>query len=600
MTAKSKNSSAQNMPPDAFPDPAELGRILGHVSVRALPLLQKAFLVQMKNLPDTPFDPLGAAQALGQYWQSLIQDPQKLADLQSAYMKNWSALMENTATRARGEATDAMFAPMRGDKRFTDKAWEHNPYFNFLKQSYLMTADWMQKSVHNADDLDPQIRARLDFITRQYAQAFSPTNFWMTNPDVLKETVNTNGENLIKGLENFLEDLERGGGQLKISMTDYKAFKLGKNIACTPGRVIARNEIMELIQYAPSTDKVHKTPLLIVPPWINKYYILDLKPENSLVKWLVDQGHTVFMISWVNPDQSLGHVRFEDYMQSGIFAALDEIEKATNEDSVNAIGYCIGGTLLAMTLAYLEAKKKSNKIKSATFLTTLLDFEEAGELKFFTSEEQIELIEKTMIKNGILDGRQLAQTFAMLRASDLIWSFVINNYMMGREPFAFDLLYWNDDSTNLPAAMLGFYLRQMYRDNNLTKAGKVKLDGVALDLSKVKTPSYFLSTKDDHIAPWRATFSGPNLFGGKSEFVLSGSGHIAGVINPPHKHKYFYKTGKITKKPEDWLENSTQQDGSWWPHWQDWAKDFAGPKVKARTPKDGLAPAPGEYVRKML
>ena len=601
MNTKNTSENGADTAHDALPDPAELGRIIAHVSLRALPLIQKAMARQIKALPDTPFDPLGAMQAWGQYWQSLMRDPQKLADLQSAYMKNWIALMENSAARARGETTDALFAPARGDKRFSATAWENNPYFSFLKQIYVMTANWLQESVHYAGDLDPQMRARLDFITRQYADALSPTNFWMTNPDVLKETVNTNGENLIRGLENLIEDIERGGGQLKISMTDYKAFHLGKNIACTPGRVIARNEIMELIQYDAVTDKVFKTPLLIVPPWINKYYILDLKPENSFVKWLTEQGHTVFMISWINPDESLGHLRFEDYMQSGILEAIAEIEKTTGEKSVNAIGYCIGGTLLAMTLAYLKAKKEDKRIKSATFLTTLLDFENSGELKLFTSEEQIDLLEKTMGQSGILDGRHLAQTFSMLRANDLIWSFVINNYMMGREPFSFDLLYWNDDSTNLPAAMHSFYLKNMYRDNKLIEKGGIKLDGIPIDLSSVETPSYFLSTKDDHIAPWIATFEGPKLFSGPSEFVLSGSGHIAGVVNPPHKNKYCYWTNKQTNtKAESWKETAQEHTGSWWPHWQEWVAKPAGEKVKARTTPEGLCEAPGKYVKKML
>ncbi len=601
MNVKKMNSNGHTKAADPFPDPAALGRIIANVSLKALPLIQRAVALQIKNLPDTPFDPLGAAQAWGEYWHSLMEDPKKLAGLQSAYMKSWMSLMENSAARARGETVEALFSPARGDKRFQDKAWEANPYFDFLKQTYVMTANWLQSSVDHAEDLDPQMRARLDFITRQYADALSPTNFWLTNPDVLKETVNTNGENLIRGLENFIEDLERGGGQLKISMTDYKAFHLGKNIACTPGKVIARNEIMELIQYEPATDKVFKTPLLIIPPWINKYYILDLKPENSFVKWLTEQGHTVFMISWVNPGPDLGHLRFEDYMQSGILDAITEIENATGEKSVNTIAYCIGGTLLAMTLAYLKDKKQDKKIKSATFLTTLLDFENAGELKLFTSDEQIELLEKTMGQSGILDGRQLAQTFAMLRANDLIWSFVVNNYMMGREPFSFDLLYWNDDSTNLPASMHGFYLKNMYRDNKLIEKGGTKLDGVSIDLSAIKTPSYFLSARDDHIAPWRATFEGPHLFGGPCEFVLSGSGHIAGVINPPHKNKYCYWTNKNTDTAaQAWMDNAQEHAGSWWPHWQDWIRKPAGEQVNAHSTGTGFCAAPGTYVKKML
>jgi polyhydroxyalkanoate synthase len=419
---------------------------------------------------------------------------------------------------------------------------------------------------------------------------------------VLRKTAETGGENLLKGLSNLLADLERGKGKLSIKMTDLDAFRVGENIGVSPGKVIYENDLMQLIQYAPTTEKVLKRPLLIAPPWINKFYILDLRPKNSLVRWAISQGHTVFMISWVNPDERLSQKGFEDYMTQGVLAALDAIEAATGERDVNAIGYCLGGTLLASTLAYMAAKG-DDRIKSATFFVTMLDFQEAGELGVFIDEEQLKGLEEKMNKRGYLEGSEMATTFNMLRANDLIWSFVVNNYLMGNEPFPFDLLYWNSDSTRMPARMHSFYLRQMYQANLLCKQGGITLDGVPIDLHKIKTPAYFLSTREDHIAPWKSTYRGTQLLGGPKRFVLAASGHIAGVVNPPDKQKYQYWTGPKPRSAnlEGWLAKATEHPGSWWPDWLAWLKRQDDTEVPARKPGDGalkpIEDAPGSYVK---
>jgi polyhydroxyalkanoate synthase len=423
----------------------------------------------------------------------------------------------------------------------------------------------------------------------------------------LRATLESGGENLVKGLQNLLDDLDRGQGRLDIKMTDYEAFEVGVNIALTPGKVVYQNELIQLLQYAPATDKVYKRPLLIIPPWINKFYILDLREKNSFIKWAVDRGHTVFVISWVNPDEELAGAGFDDYMTQGPLAALDAMEKATGEREANVIGYCLGGTLLACTLGYLAAKE-DDRIKSATFLATMIDFDEAGELEVFIDEEQLTALEERMSERGYLDGSAMATTFNMLRANDLIWSFVVNNYLLGKDPFPFDLLYWNADSTRMPAAMHSFYLRYlraMYQDNKLIEPGGpngIELAGVPIDLSQVKTPAYFLSTREDHIAPWTSTYAGTQLFSGPTRFVLTASGHIAGVVNPPAAGKYSHWTNaNVPTTPFAWLRRAEEVPGSWWPDWAKWVARKAGPKVAARTPGDGklkaIEDAPGSYVK---
>jgi polyhydroxyalkanoate synthase len=423
----------------------------------------------------------------------------------------------------------------------------------------------------------------------------------LTNPEVLRATMESGGENLIKGLQNVLDDLDRGNGKLAIKMTDSEAFEVGRNLAITPGKVVYENELMQLIQYDPTTEKVHRKPLLIMPPWINKYYILDLREKNSFVKWAVAQGFTVFVISWVNPDESLAEKTFSDYLLEGPLAACDAITKATGESRINAIGYCLGGSLLAAALAYMEAKG-DRRIASATLLTTMIDFTESGELGVFIDEEQLAALEARMNERGYLEGSEMATTFNMLRANDLIWSFVVNNYLLGKDPYPFDLLYWNSDSTRMPAAMHSFYLRTMYQENKLAAPGGLTLDGVPIDLSTIKVPAFFLSTREDHIAPWESTYGGAQLFSGPVRFVLAASGHIAGVINPPARHKYSYWTNdKLPKRPQTWFRDAQEHPGSWWPEWLEWARAKSGAKVPARHPGDGELPvieaAPGAYVK---
>jgi polyhydroxyalkanoate synthase len=492
------------------------------------------------------------------------------------------------------------------DRRFKDDAWRENEVFDFIKQSYLLSARFFQNVVGGVDGLDNKTAQKVDFYTRQFVDAMSPSNFLLTNPEVLRKTAETGGENLLKGLSHLLADLERGKGQLRIRMTDDSKFWVGENIAVTPGKVVYQNDLMQLIQYAPTTEKVLKRPLVIFPPWINKFYILDLRPRNSFVKWATDQGHTVFVASWVNPDEALAEKGFEDYMQEGVYAALDAIEQATGERQVNAIGYCLGGTLLATTLAHMAAKRDT-RIKTATYFVTMIDFKEAGELGVFIDEEQLSALEEKMGKRGFLEGREMATTFNMLRANDLIWSFVVNNYLLGQEPFPFDLLYWNDDSTRMPARMHSFYLRRMYQADDLVKPGAIELLGVKIDLRKIKVPSYLISTREDHIAPWKSTYRATQIYGGPVRFVLAASGHIAGVVNPPESGKYSHWINEtLPPEPDEWFQGATELAGSWWPDWHRWvtAQDKAAKdQVPARLPGSGALPAledaPGSYVKVM-
>jgi polyhydroxyalkanoate synthase subunit PhaC len=550
-------------------------------------------------------DPMAIGRAFMEMTARLMSDPAKLMEAQFSLWQDYMNLWQSTAKRMMGQEADPVIAPAKDDRRFKDAAWQDNQVFDFVKQSYLLTARWLQSTVHDVEGLDDKTARKIDFYTRQFVDAMAPSNFVLTNPEVLRATMESRGENLVKGLQNLLDDLERGKGQLKIRMTDLEAFETGKNIAVTPGKVVYQNDLIQLIQYTPTTKEVAKRPLLIIPPWINKYYILDLKPANSFVKWAVDQGHTVFVISWVNPDKKLAAKTFSDYLLEGPLAALDAIEQATGEKIANVVGYCLGGTLLACLLAYLDAKGDGDRIASATFLTTLVDFKEAGELTVFIDEEQLAALEEKMNERGYLEGAEMANTFNMLRANDLIWSFVINNYLLGKEPFPFDLLYWNSDSTRMPAAMHSFYLRNMYQNNLLSRPGGIELDGVPIDLGKVSIPAFILSTREDHIAPWKATYVATQLYSGPVRFVLAASGHIAGVVNPPAANKYSHwtntKAKKHPKNPDEWLANAEMKSGSWWPEWQQWIADFADGKVAAREPGSGklkaIEDAPGSYVR---
>jgi len=583
-----------------LPDPNELSEVMQSIAERSQRIVNE-FLTRAATDPETPVaDPLNVGAAFFEMTARLMADPAKLVEAQMSLWQDYMNLWQNTALRFMGAETTPIIEPEKGDRRFKDDAWQDNEVFDFIKQSYLLTSRWVHGMVEDVEGMDEKNHQKVDFYTRQFVDALAPSNFVMTNPEVLRATVESGGENLLKGLEHLLSDLERGHGRLRISMTDETAFEVGRNIAVTPGQVVYQNDLMQLIQYTPTTETVKTRPLMIVPPWINKYYILDLREKNSFVKWAVDQGFTVFIMSWVNPDEHLAQKSFEDYMKEGPIAALDVIEKITGQHTVNGIGYCLGGTLLATTMAYLKAKG-DERIVSGTFFTTMIDFTEPGELGVFIDPDQLKAIDEKMTKEGYLDGADMATTFNMLRANDLIWSFVVNNYLLGKDPFPFDLLYWNSDSTRMPAAMHSYYLHNMYEKNRLAK-GEITLDGVQIDVTKIDQPTYILSTREDHIAPWKGTYPATQLYSGKIRFVLAASGHIAGVINPPAANKYcFWTNGRKVKDPDAWLANATTQQGSWWTDWLEWVAAMSGEDVPAREPGGGvmppIEPAPGSYVK---
>ena len=582
-----------------LPDPAALSRSMADIAERSQRIVSEWLKRQSEEAPRP--DPLNIASAFFEMTTRLMTNPGRLVKAQLGFWQDYMTLWQHTSRRLLGMPSPPVIEAPASDRRFKYPAWRENEIFDFIKQSYLLSARYVQDVVRHVDGLTPDTARKIDFYARQFVDAMSPSNFLLTNPEVLRKTAETGGENLLRGLNNMLTDLERGRGQLHVKMTDMEAFRVGENIAVSPGKVIYENALMQLIQYAPTTKRVLKRPLLIIPPWINKFYILDLRPSNSFVRWAVSQGHTVFMISWVNPDEHLAEKRFEDYMREGVLAALDAIKAATGERAVNAIGYCLGGTLLGCTLAHMAAKG-DGRIKTATFFVSMLDFRESGEINVFIDEEQIQALEEKMHKRGYLEGREMASTFNMLRANDLIWSFVVNNYLLGNEPFPFDLLYWNADSTRLPAAMHSFYLRNMYRENRLAQPGGIVLDGVPIDLSRIKVPAYFLSTRDDHIAPWRTTYFGARLLSGSKRFVLAASGHIAGVVNAPETGKYsHWINDDLPDEPADWLAGATEIAGSWWPDWQRWITAHAKAEAPARMPGEGgLTPienAPGRYVQ---
>ena len=563
-------------------------------------VLQEYLKRQERNDQIPLIDPTIIGKSFQEFFDQLLKNPEKLIEAQVNFWKNTLDLWQSASKRMLGHKVQPVITPPPGDKRFADAQWAENAVFDFIKQSYLLAADSVQGLAHKVEGLDDKTARRVQFYTRQFVDAMAPTNFVHTNPTVLKATLDSSGDNLVKGLQNLLGDLERGRGQLQIKMTDLKAFKPGENIAVTPGKVIFQNELLQLIQYDPSTPTVYQRPFLFVSPWINKYYIMDMRPKNSMVKWMVDQGFTVFMTSWINPDERLAHKKFEDYMLS-IVAGMDAIEQATGEREINAAGYCLGGTILLITMAYLAAQK-DQRVQSAICFACMTDFSEPGELEVFIDEELITLLEKQMGERGYLDGSQMAGVFSMLRANDLIWYFVVNNYLLGKDPYPFDLLYWNSDSTRMPRDMHSFYVRNMYQKNLLRESGGITLAGVPIDLGKIKAPICFLSAYEDHIAPWKSTYAGTQLVGGPVKFVLSGSGHIAGVINPASSDKYgFWLNSKVPPSPDDWFKDAVQQEGSWWPDWLTWLQPYAGPQVPARIPGDGqlepIEDAPGSYVK---
>ena len=586
-------------------DPVALAESLASAADKSAKVLGDFIARQAAAGKSMVTDEFGLTQAFLELAAKMLSNPYRLAETQMNLWWEYSALWQSSMLKLMGQSTAPVVEPAKSDKRFRHEDWEEHFLFDYVKQSYLIAARWLHNTVANVEGLDEHTRRKVDFFTRQYIDAWAPSNFALTNPEVFRETIASGGQNLVKGLNNLLDDIERGNGQLKISMTDSKAFELGVNIATTPGHVVFQNDLMQLIQYEPATAKVAKRPLLIMPPWINKYYILDLREKNSLIKWCVAQGLTVFVISWVNPDERHAAKDFVDYMLEGPMAALDAIEKATGEKEVNVLGYCLGGTLLAATLGHLAAKK-DKRIVSASFMTSLIDFTGAGELEVFIDEEQVSSLERKMSERGYLEGSHMANTFNMLRSNDLIWSFVINNYLMGRDPFPFDLLHWNQDSTRMPAKMHSFYLRNMYMKNKLREPGGVSLAGTPIDLSKIAVPAYFVSAIEDHIAPWKTTYAGTQILGGKSRFVLSGSGHIAGMINPPEANKYGYWTNeKLPASADEWFKGAKQHQGSWWKDWIDWLQPQLGPQVAAReVGKAGgksrarvIEAAPGSYAR---
>lgn len=548
---------------------------------------------------DSPDGVADVAKTLGHVAEFWLKDPQRAiaaqTEIATRYMDLWAQSLKSMA----GEPAEPVARPDPRDARFKDPQWEKNPFFDFLKQFYLVTTHLADKFVTEAE-LDEHLKHKAAFYAKQIANALSPSNFVVTNPELLRETISSNAENLVRGMKMFAEDVERGGGDLRIRQSDDSQFALGRNLAMTPGKVVYENDLIQLIQYEPTTKAVGKVPLVIVPPWINKFYILDLTQEKSFIKWAVDQGLTVFVVSWVNPDQRHATKSFDDYMLEGPLSAFRVASEITGEEKVHTIGYCVGGTLLVVTLAYMAAKGIDN-VQTATFFTTQVDFTYAGDLKVFVDEEQIQTLEKRMAQTGYLEGKQMANAFNMLRSNDLIWSYFVNNYMKGKQPMPFDLLYWNADSPRMPAANHSFYLRHCYLQNDLSQ-GRMQVAGETLDLKKVKVPVYNLAAREDHIAPARSVFIGSQCFGGPVDYVVAGSGHIAGVVNPPAKNKYQHWTGgKPEGTFEDWIAAAREHPGSWWPHWREWIRSHDGAEVEARRIGSNAHPpiedAPGRYVK---
>ncbi|HTY03967.1 MAG TPA: class I poly(R)-hydroxyalkanoic acid synthase [Rhodocyclaceae bacterium] len=584
-----------------LPDPKEIAKTYAEVASRASKLLTDHIQRQMKHGVAAPADELGIAQAFMDMMAKMLANPYKLARAQMNLVWDYFSLWQHSSLRFLGMEVPPFAQPAKDDKRFKDEQWEEHFLFDFIKQSYLITARHIHDTVRNVEGMDETTEKKVNFFTRQFIDALSPSNFALTNPEVFRETVKSHGQNLVKGFNNLLRDMEEGDGQLRIKMTDTTAFELGRNVATTPGKVVFQNELMQLLQFEPTTKEQFKRPLLIFPPWINKYYILDLREKNSFIKWATDQGHTVFVMSWVNPDAKLARKSFEDYLTDAAMTAVDKVCEQTGEKEINAAGYCLGGTLLGSTVAYMAAKK-DKRIASATFFTSMLDFSIPGELGVFIDEQQVTNLEKKMAERGFLEGTEMAGTFNMLRSNDLIWSFVVNNYLMGKDPFPFDLLFWNSDSTRMPYAMHSFYLRNMYMQNLLKEPGGITLDGVAIDLGKIKVPSYFISTIEDHIAPWKSTYLGAQRFAGPVRFVLGGSGHIAGIVNPPAANKYgYWLNDQLPETADQWLGCAKQQPGSWWTDWQQWVTGQDDRKVPARNPAKGklkvVEDAPGSYAK---
>jgi polyhydroxyalkanoate synthase len=553
-----------------------------------------------------------ASMPIADQWKEKLSggasiDPAKLIDQQLELMRGHVDLWQQTMQRFLGQMPSEkdVIAPNKGDSRFQAKEWEDHPFYRHIKQSYLLNARFVENIAGGMEFSDPQLERQVKFMVRQWTNSLAPTNFISTNPEVCKAIIDSKGENLYRGLQNFLKDLKRSPqGVLSVSMTNHDAFELGKNIATTPGKVVFENDLMQLIQYQPQTETVFRTPVLISPAFINKYYILDLTPQNSLIDWLVKQGLTVFVISWVNPDAQLRDKTLANYVLEGPAKALEVVQQITGESQVNAIGYCIGGTLLATTQALLKARGQSG-FHSMTFLTSLLDFSQPGEPGVYVTNEMIELLENDPLQQGVFDGRLAQLCFSLLRENNLYWSFFIHNYLLGKDPVPMDMLHWNGDSTNVPMQTAAFFLRHLYQENGLTKPNTLMIDNTPIDLQRIDNPAYFLSTMSDHIAPWQGTYLGTRLLSGNTRFVLAGSGHIAGVINSPTKDRYGYFTNdQLETSSEEWFNKATENKGSWWPDWLNWITPLAGDRVSARAPGSAdfpsLEDAPGRYARTLI
>ena len=569
---------------------------------KTIDLSQSYYTYGIKTAEKQMTDDYGIHKAFTSLSEQLLSDPEKLSNSTTQFWEEqlnlWEKWINSDPTVVKKPDIEKV------DSRFRSKLWD-TWLFDYLRNAYLLTAEHLQKTVNDIDSLDERTARKVKFFTKQYVDAMSPTNFAALNPDVLKVTVDSNGRNLLSGLNNLLDDLKKGKGELAIKMVDPNAFELGKDVATTDGKVVYQNELMQLIQYQPTTKSVLETPLLIIPPWINKYYILDLTPRNSFIKWAIDQGHTVFVISWVNPDARHAHKTFDDYLVEGPLAALDVIDKRCKTNTTNLVGYCLGGTLTAVLLGWLKSNKQEKRVNSTTFFTSMIDFNEPGELGVFVDPEGVDALEKRMASKGYLEASEMASTFNMLRSNDLIWSFVVNNYLLGKDPVPFDLLFWNSDATRMPAKMHSYYLRNMYIHNKLREPKGLTIAGRSIDLSTVTTPCYFISAKDDHIAPWKSTFAGAKLFGGKVRFVLGGSGHIAGIVNPPVANKYcFWANDELTHEAESWLQNADRFDGSWWSDWSVWISSQGSRTVNARKIRNNrtnpFEDAPGSYAKLRL
>ena len=582
-------------------DAIELRRSLAHAAEKSAHLIGDFAARQAASGKVVFADELGVGKAFLELAAKIMANPYRMAEAQMNLWWDYMSLWQSSLLKLMGAPGEPVVLPAEGDPRFRHDDWQEYFLFDFIKQSYLITSRWLNDTIASVEGLDPAARRKIDAFTRQYIDALAPSNFALTNPEVFRETIATGGQNLVRGLANLLHDIEHGNVQLRISITDTKAFELGVNIAMTPGKVVFQNDVMQLLQYEPATPKVRRRPLLVVPPWINKYYLLDLRERNSLVRWCVDQGITVFVISWVNPGPALAGKGFDDYVLDGPIAALDAIEQATGEREAQALGYCLGGTMLAATLGYL-AGRGEKRIVGATFLATLVDFVRTGESGLMLDESGGAAAGRTLDANDFLDSTELATTFSMLRSNDLIWSFVINNYLMGRDPFPFDLLHWNQDATRIPARTHAYYLAELYAQNKLRQPGGIVIGGVPIDLGKVVAPAYFVAAIEDHVAPWRASYGGIRLLRGKTRFVLAGSGRVLGIINPPAAGKYGYWTNDRTPaEAEQWFAGATQQPGSWWTDWLAWLEPRLGAQVAPRIPGRArlpvIEPAPGSYVK---